>query len=180
MRRVALLIETSRTYGRDLLHGVKRYAQEHGPWSLFVEVRDLETRPPVWLRNWDGDGILTRSAWLLAVGRMLSIVNPSARGLRHRRRGERGNYHYHEHTDAEQRARSRSRPREGVSHGGTKARRFTMMRFMATFASATFHEESVMKGVALMSNQQCVPISETSVSWCLCENQTPLTNLPNF
>lgn len=61
MRRVALLIETSRTYGRDLLRGVKRYAQEHGPWSLFVEVRDLETRPPVWLRNWDGDGILTRS-----------------------------------------------------------------------------------------------------------------------
>ena len=45
MRRVALLIETSRTYGRDLLRGVKRYTQEHGPWSLFVEVRDLETRP---------------------------------------------------------------------------------------------------------------------------------------
>ena len=55
MRRVALLIETSRTYGRDLLRGVKRYTQEHCPWSLFVEVRDLETRPPVWLRNWDGD-----------------------------------------------------------------------------------------------------------------------------
>ena len=31
MRSVARLIETSRTYGRDLLHGVKRYAQEHGP-----------------------------------------------------------------------------------------------------------------------------------------------------
>ena len=72
MRRVALLIETSRTYGRDLLRGVKRYSQEHGPWSLFVEVRDLETRPPVWLKNWDGDGILTRSgsaAIATAVGR---------------------------------------------------------------------------------------------------------------
>ncbi|MDA8745303.1 DNA-binding transcriptional regulator, partial [Rubripirellula amarantea] len=41
--------------------GVKCYAQEHGPWSLFVEVRDLESKPPVWLKNWDGDGILTRS-----------------------------------------------------------------------------------------------------------------------
>jgi LacI family transcriptional regulator len=51
MRRVALLIKTSRTYGRDLLHGVKRYAQGHGPWSMFVEVRDLETRPPVWLKT---------------------------------------------------------------------------------------------------------------------------------
>ena len=61
MRRVALLIETSREYGRDLLRGVKRYSVEHGSWSLFVEVRDLETKPPAWLRNWDGDGILTRS-----------------------------------------------------------------------------------------------------------------------
>ena len=61
MRRVALLIETSRTYGRELLRGVKCYAEEHGPWSLFVEVRDLDTRPPGWLRTWDGDGILTRS-----------------------------------------------------------------------------------------------------------------------
>jgi len=61
MRRVALLIETSRSYGRDLLRGVKRYSLEQGPWSLFVEVRDLESQPPSWLRNWDGDGIITRS-----------------------------------------------------------------------------------------------------------------------
>ncbi|MFN7842352.1 MAG: xylose operon transcription regulator XylR, partial [Pirellula sp.] len=61
MRRVALLIETSRTYGRDLLRGVKRYAQEHGPWSLVVEIRYLETNPPVWLSNLDGDWLLTRS-----------------------------------------------------------------------------------------------------------------------
>lgn len=45
MKRVALLIETSRTYGRDLLQGVKQYAGEHGPWSLFVELRDLESKP---------------------------------------------------------------------------------------------------------------------------------------
>jgi LacI family transcriptional regulator len=38
MRCVDLPIETSRTYGRDLMHGVKRYAQEHGPWPLLVEV----------------------------------------------------------------------------------------------------------------------------------------------
>ncbi len=61
MKRVALLIETSRTYGRDLLRGVKRYTEEHGGWSLFVEVRDLESKPPPWLSRWDGDGILVRS-----------------------------------------------------------------------------------------------------------------------
>jgi len=61
MKRIALLIETSRAYGRDLLLGVRRYISEHEPWSVFVELRDLESNPPRWLRNWDGDGILTRS-----------------------------------------------------------------------------------------------------------------------
>ncbi len=62
MRRVAVLIETSRTYGRELLNGVRRYVTEHGPWSIFAEIRDLESKPPTWLRDWDGDGILTRTA----------------------------------------------------------------------------------------------------------------------
>ena len=86
MRRVALLIETSRTYGRDLLHGAKRYAQEHGPWSLFVEVRDLETMPPVWLRNWDGNGILTRSG-NAAIAAAVRRAGVPAVELRSTRRG---------------------------------------------------------------------------------------------
>ncbi len=61
MKRVALIVETSRTYGRDVLLGVRHYISEHKPWSVFAEVRDLESKPPRWLRNWDGDGILTRS-----------------------------------------------------------------------------------------------------------------------
>jgi hypothetical protein len=31
MKRVALIIETSRTYGRDVLLGVRRYISEHEP-----------------------------------------------------------------------------------------------------------------------------------------------------
>ncbi|MCC9607384.1 substrate-binding domain-containing protein [Blastopirellula sp. JC732] len=58
---VALLIETSRTYGRELLHGVRQYVAERGPWSLLVESRSLETPPPPWLPAWQGNGILTRS-----------------------------------------------------------------------------------------------------------------------
>lgn len=61
MKRIALLIETSRSYGRDLLRGIKRCSIEHGQWSLFVEVRDLDSAPPVWLRHWDGDGLIVRS-----------------------------------------------------------------------------------------------------------------------
>ncbi|MFV1994387.1 MAG: substrate-binding domain-containing protein [Verrucomicrobiales bacterium] len=61
VRRVALLIETTRTYTREVLVGVRRYIAEHGPWSAFVELRALDSSPPAWLRTWDGDGILTRT-----------------------------------------------------------------------------------------------------------------------
>jgi LacI family transcriptional regulator len=59
--RVALLVETTRTYTRELLSGVRRYVAEHGPWSTFLELRALDSSPPEWLRHWDGDGILTRT-----------------------------------------------------------------------------------------------------------------------
>ena len=59
--RVALLVETTRTYTRELLAGVRRYVAEHGPWSTFLELRALDSSPPAWLRKWDGDGILTRT-----------------------------------------------------------------------------------------------------------------------
>ena len=58
---VALLIETSRSYGRGLFRGIRRYLAEHGPWSVFMELRALDSAAPLWLRNWRGDGILTRT-----------------------------------------------------------------------------------------------------------------------
>jgi LacI family transcriptional regulator len=59
--RVAILVETSRSYTRDLLSGVSRYIQTHGHWSTFLELRAFESSPPPWLNQWDGDGILTRT-----------------------------------------------------------------------------------------------------------------------
>ena len=59
--RVALLVETTRTYTRELLSGVRHYIAAHGPWSTFLELRALDSSPPAWLRHWDGDGILTRT-----------------------------------------------------------------------------------------------------------------------
>jgi LacI family transcriptional regulator len=58
--RVALLIETSREYGRGLLRGVIAYQREHGPWSIFFRPHGLGEPPPRWLRQWHGDGILAR------------------------------------------------------------------------------------------------------------------------
>ena len=57
---VAVLIESSRTYGRGILRGVARYAREHGPWSFFFVERDLHAGVPKLLETWRGDGIIAR------------------------------------------------------------------------------------------------------------------------
>ena len=58
--RVALLIESSRAYGRGLLRGIARYIKIHGPWSVDLQERELGDAVPAWLGGWDGDGIITR------------------------------------------------------------------------------------------------------------------------
>jgi LacI family transcriptional regulator len=58
--QVALLIETSREYGRGLLRGVIGYLRQHEPWSIFFRPHGLGEPPPRWLRDWRGDGILAR------------------------------------------------------------------------------------------------------------------------
>lgn len=59
--QVAILVDTSRSYGRDIVRGIRRYAAEHGPWSLYLEPRDLRSGFPEWLERWPGDGILART-----------------------------------------------------------------------------------------------------------------------
>lgn len=58
--RVALLIESSRNYGRGILHGIARYVHTNGPWSCFTQERELQSGIPDWLKNWKGDGIIAR------------------------------------------------------------------------------------------------------------------------
>ena len=57
---VALIVETSVVYGRQILHGVARYLRGQKGWSVFLDERELEAPPPDWLLNWDGDGIICR------------------------------------------------------------------------------------------------------------------------
>jgi len=57
---VALIVETSIHYGRQVLEGVTRYLRSHRPWSVFLEQRELFTAPPGWLRKWRGQGVLCR------------------------------------------------------------------------------------------------------------------------
>jgi LacI family transcriptional regulator len=60
LKHVALLIETSREYGRALLRGVTRYHRDHGEWSVYFRPVGLNDPPPAWLERWQGDGILAR------------------------------------------------------------------------------------------------------------------------
>src|SRR3954454_20392979 len=59
-KHVALLVETSRSYGRGILRGIIRFLREHGPWTIFFEPRGLNDSAPGWLKSWRGDGILAR------------------------------------------------------------------------------------------------------------------------
>jgi LacI family transcriptional regulator len=81
---VALLIETSRSYGRGVLAGVRRYLGEHGPWSAYLETRSLESQGPPWLRGWKGDGILSRTG-SAALARRLRATSVPVVELRSRR-----------------------------------------------------------------------------------------------
>src|SRR6202161_1231144 len=58
--RVALLIESSRNYGRGILRGIARYSHLHGPWSCYTGERELHSGIPDWLRHWKGHGIIAR------------------------------------------------------------------------------------------------------------------------
>ena len=57
--RVAVLVDTSTTWGRAVVRGINSYHLKHGPWEIFVEARGLEERlrvPP----GWRGDGVVAR------------------------------------------------------------------------------------------------------------------------
>jgi LacI family transcriptional regulator len=59
-RRVALIIESSRAYGRGLFLGVAKFVREHHEWSVQSEEWKWTDAFPVWLSKWDGDGVIAR------------------------------------------------------------------------------------------------------------------------
>jgi len=58
--RVALLIETSRAYGRDLLMGIAKYLRIHGSWSVEFEEGDFTEQLPEWFKRYQWDGVIAR------------------------------------------------------------------------------------------------------------------------
>src|SRR5688572_15887780 len=58
--RVALLIETSNAYARDLLYGIRAHVREHASWSIYLAEHGRGEVVPDWIRKWRGDGIIAR------------------------------------------------------------------------------------------------------------------------
>lgn len=59
MPRVAVLVDTSTEWGRDLIRGITSYAQHHGPWQLQVEPRGRDNMLQL-PSQWKGDGMIAR------------------------------------------------------------------------------------------------------------------------
>src|SRR5690242_6798237 len=58
--RVALLIETFRSYPRNVVRGISDYARVHGPW-LFWLPTEMPARSVPEKDEWDGDGIIAQT-----------------------------------------------------------------------------------------------------------------------
>lgn len=58
--KVALLIETSNRYARELLRGVRAWVREHSEWTLRLTEQGRGADVPDWLRGWDGDRVIAR------------------------------------------------------------------------------------------------------------------------
>jgi LacI family transcriptional regulator len=59
-KRVAVLVDTSTMWGREVIAGVHRYSVERGGWQLFVEPRGVEQRHRWLPQQWRGDGVIAR------------------------------------------------------------------------------------------------------------------------
>jgi LacI family transcriptional regulator len=58
--RVALLVESSNRYGRDLLHGIHDWMAGVRSWSVRLTEQARLAPLPEWLEAWDGDGVIAR------------------------------------------------------------------------------------------------------------------------
>ena len=59
--QVALLIDTATDWGRRMIRGIGRYAQQQGGWDLWLE-RRCQYAPGRLPPGWRGDGIIARVA----------------------------------------------------------------------------------------------------------------------
>ena len=63
IRKVILLLATSRAHVRGLLHGIARYSRVHGPWIFYTDASLYGKRDALsWLRECGADGVIAPDA----------------------------------------------------------------------------------------------------------------------
>jgi LacI family transcriptional regulator len=78
MKRIVLLVESSREFGRQLIIGIARYSRINGPWSFYKEPTGLKSSIPR-LTNWKPDGIIMRNS--LITKELLKLKIPTILAL---------------------------------------------------------------------------------------------------
>lgn len=82
---VALLIETSNAFSRELLQGIRDWMRANTAWTIHLSEQGRGNKPPEWLKDWRGDGIIARietNAIARAVRACgVPVVNVSASGI---------------------------------------------------------------------------------------------------
>ena len=76
-KAVALLVETSRAYGRGICRGVARFAEQHPDWMILYQERNLKESIPDFLRKYKVDGILMRVDQPSVAGKVVSLGIPT-------------------------------------------------------------------------------------------------------
>jgi len=63
IRKVILLLATSRAHVRGLLHGIAKYSRVHGPWIFYTDASLHGKRDALsWLRECGADGVIAPDA----------------------------------------------------------------------------------------------------------------------
>ncbi len=79
--KVALLIETARSFGRDFLLGIAHYSRLHGNWSFHITPGDYKQVVPK-MKKWGGTGMIARIPdWRMADAILKANVPTIALGL---------------------------------------------------------------------------------------------------
>ena len=59
-RKIALLVETSRSYGRAVLRGIAGYARTRSNWVLMHQEMTIDALLPDWIKESAIDGVIAR------------------------------------------------------------------------------------------------------------------------
>jgi len=60
-KRILILVETSRAFGRQIIQGISRFALERGSWIVLLEDHGFFERIPLWMKGMQFDGIISRT-----------------------------------------------------------------------------------------------------------------------